>query len=142
MKPRPDFVLEMIAVRLSWGLDVREAVVEVGLDVVQEAMIEATDAKDDEISGRLLACLSVKSRMDMDDADMEQALELTAAGWEPIDPRPPHLAPPKTIWEKTAVMSWQWRRPGKIAGKPGRLFHSTNQAFNALKKQSPTETDK
>ncbi len=131
----PDLVLTLLACCLAEGSDAREAVLEVGEARVQEAW-KAADPRGD-TAGRLLAMLSVKGRMDRDDADMEQALELTSAGWTSEDPRAvnsPHLPPPKNIWEKTAVMSWYWRAPSKRKGKPGRKFLSTNQAWRAMKK--------
>jgi anti-sigma factor ChrR (cupin superfamily) len=30
---------------------------------------------------------------------------------------------------------WKWRRPSRRPGKPGRLFGSTDQAFNAMRKE-------
>jgi hypothetical protein len=51
---------------------------------------------------------------------------LLAAGWtfEGTDGGPPdgRLEP----W------AWSWRRPGKRAGRKGRRYPSTNQAYNAL----------
>lgn len=32
--------------------------------------------------------------------------------------------------------AWRWRRPSRREGKPGRLFVSTGQAFNAMKKMN------
>jgi len=32
---------------------------------------------------------------------------------------------------------WYWRRPSKVKGKKGRLFMSTNQAYNALMRGTP-----
>lgn len=48
--------------------------------------------------------------------------DLMLAGWhaEPLNPNDP-------------MMSWRWRRPGP---RGGRLFLSTDQAFNALKRAS------
>lgn len=132
----PDFVLTLLGCCLAQGMDVREAVVEVGEVRVQEAW-KAAPAHSD-TAGRLLAMLSVKGRMDTDDRDMEQALALTDAGWTSEDPRAinsPHLPAPKTIWEKTPVMSWYWRAPSKRAGKPGRRYLSTNQAFRAMQRE-------
>jgi hypothetical protein len=65
------------------------------------------------------------------DAQMEKALELSAAGWAPElhDGHTPH-----PFTGQVSVMSWYWRRPGKRPGKPGRLFRSTDQAYNALKR--------
>jgi hypothetical protein len=107
-----------------------------GEEQVEAAFLSAPKAGPDqpEVAGRLLACLAVVGRMNQDDEDMEQALELTAAGWEVQTP-PPRATPPRNIWEQTAVMSWKWRRPSRRPGKPGRLFLSTNQAFRALERE-------
>ncbi len=136
MAESPDLVLTLIGCCLAEGSDVREAILEVGEDRVTEAwkLASETDPRGD-TAGRLLALISVKGRMDMDDKDMEQALALTEAGWTSEDPRAvnsPHLPPPKNIWEKTAVMSWYWRAPSKRPGKPGRRYNSTNQAWRAM----------
>lgn len=64
---------------------------------------------------------------------MEQALELSAAGWTP-ELGPGHS--PHPFSGSVAVMSWYWRRPGKRPGKPGRKFLSTNQAHRALKRET------
>lgn len=134
MSESAELIVALIGCLIAEGMDVREAILEVGEKRVADAMMNAP-AKS-EAAGRLLACLSVKSRMDSDDKDMEQALELTAAGWTAEDPRAKtNLPPPKNIWETTAVMSWQWRAPGKRPGKPGRLYLSTNQAFMALQRE-------
>lgn len=58
------------------------------------------------------------------DGDLETAAELKAAGWTP-EPVTPH----------SPLMSWYWRRPGKRAGRPGRLFLSPTMALNALRKR-------
>lgn len=129
----PDLILTMIACCMAEGLDVREAIIEVGQERVNQAWLNAPAGCD--TAKRLLALVSVKERMDQDDHDMEKALELSDAGWLAIDPRNPNLPPPKTIWEKTPVMSWRWRAPAKRDGKLGRLYTSTNQAFNALQRQ-------
>jgi hypothetical protein len=58
------------------------------------------------------------------DGDLEAAAELKAAGWTP-EPVTPH----------SLIMSWYWRRPGKRPCKQGRLFRSTQQAVNALRRE-------
>ncbi len=124
-----------IGVGLSMGLDMREAIARVGgIEQVEAAFDNAPKSTQSDCAGRLLACLAVHSRMDMDDEDMKQALALTAVGWEVITP-PPRATPPRNIWETLAVMSWQWRRPSRRPGKPGRKYESTNQAFRALERE-------
>lgn len=130
----PQATLTAIGICLAHEMDVREAIERIGEDRVQKSWLEAPDPRGDD-AGRLLACMAAKSRMDADDEAMEQALVLTSAGWESIDPRPAHLPAPKNVMEKTAVASWKWRRPGKRPGRQGKLFLSTNQAWRALMRE-------
>jgi hypothetical protein len=51
---------------------------------------------------------------------------LLAAGWQFILPE--HDPDPEPF-------QWFWRRPGKRPGRPGRLFRSTGQAYNALMRE-------
>lgn len=55
-----------------------------------------------------------------------EAKALIAAGWTLILPEGCRDPLP---------YQWQWRRPGKRPGKPGRKFLSTSQAHNALIKE-------
>ncbi len=129
-----DLILLCIGGHLANGMDMREAILEVGEEEVQAATFQgegiATNSRK-----RLLECLAVKGRMDRDDNDMEQALELTEAGWIVEESEYLMRTKPKNIWEKPAVMSWKWRRPSLSSGKPGRLFLSTNQAWRAMKRE-------
>jgi hypothetical protein len=133
----PEIILTLIGLHLKDGKDVREAILEIGEELVSEATFQG-EGKATETQQRLLACLAVKARMDRDDKDMEQALELTAAGWTAEDPRDASLPPPSNIWGKTPVMSWYWRAPSKRKGCAGRLYRSTQQALNAFKKTKVT----
>jgi hypothetical protein len=65
------------------------------------------------------------------DAEMEKALELSAAGWTP-EIEKHHTPHPYT--GSVDVMSWYWRRPARRKGQKGRRYLSTNQAWNAYKK--------
>lgn len=136
MTDSPEFLVTLIECLMEEGQDVRDAILEIGEERVQASMI-AGDGLATPAQHRLLDFLSIKLRMDADEEDMGQALELTSAGWMSEDPRAvhsPHLPPPATIWEKTAVASWKWRAPSRRPGKPGRLYHSTNQAWRAMKR--------
>lgn len=55
--------------------------------------------------------------------DMEKAWELWMVGWtsHPVTPT-------------SQVMSWYWRRSPRTRTRPGRLYLSTDQAYNAMKK--------
>lgn len=57
--------------------------------------------------------------------ELHEAAELQKAGWTP-EPLYPH----------SLLMAWRWRRPGKRPGKKGRLFMSTSQAVNALRRSA------
>lgn len=56
---------------------------------------------------------------------MPQVDALMAAGWKFEIPSQSGTEP----WQ------WYWRRPPRRKGTKGRLFLSTNQAFNALKRE-------
>lgn len=60
-------------------------------------------------------------------ANYQQALELWQAGWTSESERP-----------DAQVMSWYWRAPSKRPGKQGRKYLSTNQAFNAMRRNLST----
>ena len=53
-----------------------------------------------------------------------KAGELMLAGWKPEYQR-----------LDMACMAWSWRRPKKLPWTKGKLFHSTNQAWNAMVKE-------
>lgn len=55
--------------------------------------------------------------------DWDQAVELWAAGWtaEPVS-------------DTSEIMAYYWRAPSKKKGFKGRLYHSTGQALNALRR--------
>lgn len=74
----------------------------------------------------LLNLGAAANREEMNEGDMEQATELWLAGWT-------SETPSKT---QVDVMSWYWRRPPRRKGKPGRFYWSTNQAYNAMRKES------
>lgn len=57
----------------------------------------------------------------------QQAIELWGAGWTSENPNPKYPC---------QTMSLYWRRPPKRAGKPGRRYLSTNQAWMALQREA------
>jgi hypothetical protein len=61
------------------------------------------------------------------DFDMGKATELWLAGWTS---ETPHSS------QKHMVMSWYWRRPPRTKNLPGRRYLSTDQAYNAMKKEN------
>lgn len=74
------------------------------------------------------------NRQITDDLDLqEQAIPLYLAGWQSEVPDSfKHNS--KDFWRQCPTMSLYWRAPSKRAGKPGRLYRSTNQAFRAMTK--------
>ncbi len=68
--------------------------------------------------------LLFKSKVAMLNRDIEDAIFLKLAGWSASLPSGP--------LDVGRVFAWQWRRPGP---RGGRLFLSTEQAVNALRKE-------
>jgi hypothetical protein len=79
------------------------------------------------LSPQLMPMFEFKSKVQQLNRDIEDAIRLRIAGWTASLPGNPTLPIDR-------VFSWQWRRPGP---KGGRLFLSTNQAINALRKEPP-----
>lgn len=74
-----------------------------------------------------LAEMQKRSQRDFE----QQAIPLMLAGWTSEVPNPTNRKDP---WLQCQTMSLYWRAPSKRAGKPGRRYLSTNQAYNALLK--------
>ncbi len=87
---------------------------------------------DGTVDREMLEILARKGHKESNDAEMEKALELSAAGWQ-AELGPGHVPHPFT--GSVDVMSWYWRRPPRRKGSKGRLFLSTNQAYMALKRE-------
>ena len=82
-------------------------------------------AIDDEGAESELFQLAIRaSHCERNERDMEQAIELWLAGWKSEKPS-----------ENSDIMSWYWRRPARRKGSKGMMFLSTQQAFNAMKKE-------
>ena len=73
----------------------------------------------------LLEMFVFKSRVASLNRDIEDAIILRIAGWTASLPGGP--------LDVERVFAWQWRRPGP---RGGRLFLSTSQAINALRKET------
>lgn len=76
--------------------------------------------------GDIQDMLLFKSQVAMLNRDIEDAIRLRLAGWTASLPNGP--------LDVQRVFAWQWRRPGP---RGGRLFLSTQQAINALRKEQP-----
>ncbi len=88
----------------------------------------------------LLDLCGCAMREEADARDMELAIELWLAGWKsemPLGYTSPEAleAAKHDPWRRCPVMSWYWRRPSRRAGKPGRRYLSTNQAWRALQRE-------
>lgn len=88
--------------------------------------------KDGTIDREMLDIGAQALHKESNDAEMEKALELSAAGWTP-EIEKQHTPHPFT--GSVDVMSWYWRRPPRRQGAKGRRFLSTNQAWNALQRE-------
>lgn len=60
-----------------------------------------------------------------EDIYLGKAIELWTRGWVS---ETPHRT-------QTQIMNWYWRRPARPGRKKGRLFLSTDQALNAMRKE-------
>lgn len=87
----------------------------------------------------LSSMASFEARSAIGSHDMDQAMELWAAGWTSEVPNPEHHGK-HGFWSHTQVMSFYWRRPPRRPGKPGRRYLSTNQAWMALKREQDAST--
>lgn len=81
----------------------------------------------------LPALLSLGARADFERRSIrdfnEQAVPLMLAGWTSEVANPTNS---KHFWSQVQTMSLYWRAPSKRAGKPGRRYLSTQQAYNAM----------
>lgn len=79
------------------------------------------------LEGNALFVASVaRTRWEMNRRGSRKAWELIRAGWK--------FELPDS--DDPEIMSWYWRRPPRRKGTSGRKFHSTDQAHNAMKKES------
>lgn len=107
------------------GLTHSEAAQNFNQEHFREALFEGEGPASPE-QQELLTLFATAGREDMNARDMEQAIELWLAGWTSETPHE----------SQTDVMSWCWRRPPRTKSRPGKLFLSTQQAYNAMKKES------
>lgn len=117
-----DLALTLFRANLAAGMTHAEAATLFTPDDLRTALFSEEFAPPE--AHELLNLLGKAQREEMNDRDMDQAIELWLAGWKSETPH-------KT---QTDVMSWYWRRPARTKTRPGRLFLSTNQAFSAMKK--------
>lgn len=106
---------------LAQGKSPLEAMREFDDETFKSALRESIDDGD----RTLLTLAGMAWREEMNENDLDLAMELWAAGWSS-----------ETLSGTQAdIFSWYWRRP-PIGKRPkGRLFLSTNQAINALRKE-------
>lgn len=82
----------------------------------------------------LAALAHLQERNSLDSRDGQQMLDLYQAGWtsEVPDSGKHNSQDP---WRQQQIMSLYWRRPPRRAGKPGRKYLSTNQAWQAMHRE-------
>jgi len=107
------------------SVDQQQACSAVGAFDRDEAFWQKIRTLPDEVKSRedIQGMLLFKSKAKQLNRDIEDAIELRLAGWTASLPSGP--------LDVERVFAWQWRRPGP---KGGRLFLSTQQARNALRK--------
>jgi len=91
--------------------------------LLEELEIRKGDAWHD--ANSLLSLAARAGREESNQREMEKAIELWLAGWTS---ETPHST-------QEDVMSWYWRRLPRRKGKPGRRYLSTQQAYNAMKRE-------
>lgn len=82
------------------------------------AIQQAIDTQD-------MATIQAIGRINSQRSGQRETWALIRAGWRFEWPEHDH----SESW------SWRWRRPPKRAGKPGRLYPSTGQAYNAMTRE-------
>lgn len=107
------------------AVDQQQACSAVGAFDRDEAFWQKIRTLPDEVKSRedIQGMLLFKSKAQQLNRDIEDAIELRLAGWM--------ASPPSGPLDIERVFAWQWRRPGP---KGERLFLSTQQAVNALRK--------
>lgn len=88
-------------------------------------------------TGKTLGELIEEGTQEARRAARHQVDALLVAGWQ--------FELPEIVngWKKTETEPWQWywRRPPRGRAKKGRLFRSTNQAYNALMREQGKEPE-
>lgn len=125
--------------RLAWQeMDTGEAVREIGEHGFALGEHVTNDSRQLPALWTLLIRAQHERHNGADSPDFQQALELWAAGWKSENANP--VSP--GFWGQTQVMSWYWRRPPRRVDSKGMLFLSTQQAFNALKREQDSTLTK
>lgn len=89
------------------------------------SLLDAAMLNELEEGGRvLLDLVAAATREEMNERDMDQAIDLWLSGWKSETPSSTQVD----------VMSWYWRSPAKTGRAKGRLYRSTNQAWRALRR--------
>jgi len=120
-----DTYRDAFQIMLKQGKTPYEALQQFDRDRLNYALRQGIREEDVREAGSLFSLCVAAAIEEQDEKDMEQAIALWLAGWTSETPSP----------TQERVMSWYWRRPSRRKGKPGRLFLSTNQAFNAMMKE-------
>lgn len=78
-----------------------------------------------------IAVLAEAAKLECRRDDVTQCDALILAGWKFVLPE---LVNPDMRKFESEPWQWYWRRPARRKGSKGRLFLSTNQAYNAMRK--------
>lgn len=124
----PDFFKDAFRVLLESGKTHLEAYQSFDPKEWNEAMLEEMDGVG--YQSEMLRLVTIAGREEMNERDLGKATELWLAGWKSETPYPQ---------TQKDIMSWYWRRPPRGNRKKGRLFLSTDQAYNALLRETKTQ---
>lgn len=116
----PEFAVDLFKNLLSQGKTHTEIEAMFTKEQIREVLFELHD----EHSREFLDLLAIAGMEERNTRDMDKAYELWFSGWT-SEPQTP----------TSQVMSWYWRRPPRTKNRPGRRYLSTDQAYNAMKKQ-------
>ncbi len=117
-----DFIVNALRLLKAKGLALPEAVRRFSDDQLHNALFDGTGSMTPD-QRALLDELASATAEECNERDLGDAIELWLAGWthEPV-----------TL--ESRIMSWYWRAPAKGKRPKGRLYRSTQQAVNALRR--------
>jgi hypothetical protein len=119
----PEFAVDLFHDLLSQGKTHAEVEAMFTKEQIRDVICSEGDVINQLEFLKLIGTAGLEQR---NDKDIDKATELWLAGWVSETPYPS---------QRHAVMSWYWRRPPRTKNRPGRRYLSTNQAYNAMKKQ-------
>ena len=121
-----DLALDLVNKFLSKDMSLTEAFNQIGEDALYLAVNDAIDLEGVNHPFFKLRCEAGSE--ESHESGLDQCYELWMNGWK--------TETTETLYIKLASWSWSWRRPPKGNRKVGKLFPSTNQAYQAMKRES------